>query len=102
MFKLTRSRAKTATPKPANPKAATPKAVTPKTTAPAASEVYRKPKADVYTVLLVVALLMIVLATVSLWVTMKDNDYMIKGGPPMPVWNRPTAGTMLDARGGIA
>jgi hypothetical protein len=52
-------------------------------------------------VLLVIALLMIVLATVSLWMTMKDNDYMIKGGPPMPVWHRPAA-TTLDAPYGVA
>ena len=51
--------------------------------------------------LLVIALLMIVLATVSLWMTMKDNDYMIKGGPPMPVWHRPAA-TALDAPYGVA
>ena len=82
--------------KPATPKAAAP------ASSQAASQEYRKPRADVYTVLLVVALMIIVLATVALWMTMKDNDYMIKGGPPMPVWHRPAAGTTLDSPYGIA
>ena len=83
------------TAKPETPKAAT--QVAPQ----AVSQEYRKPRADVYTVLLVIALMMIVLATVALWMTMKDNDYMIKGGPPMPVWHRPAA-TALDSPYGIA
>ena len=57
---------------------------------------YRKPRADVYTVLLVIALLAIMVATGALWMTMKDdynND--IKGGPN-PTWHRPASGTVLD------
>ena len=62
---------------------------------------YRKPRADVYTVLLVVALLIILLATAVLWMTMNKYDDMIKGGPN-PVWHRPAAGTTLDPPQGIA
>ena len=68
----------------------------------AASQEYRKPRADVYTVLLVVALLMVLLATAVLWMTMKeDYNYEIKGGPN-PVWHRPAAGAVFDAQSGIA
>ena len=56
---------------------------------------YRKPRADVYTVLLVVALIAIALGTAALWMTMKDYEYMIKGGPN-PVWHQPTMGTTFD------
>jgi ferric-dicitrate binding protein FerR (iron transport regulator) len=68
----------------------------------AASREYRKPRADVYTVLLVVALLMLLLGTAALWMRMKeDYNYEIKGGPN-PVWHQPATGTALDARSGIA
>ncbi len=85
--------------RPAKP--AAPKAVA-QVASQAASQEYRKPRADVYTILLVIALLIIVLATVALWMTMKDNDYMYKGGPPMPAWHRPAPATTLDAPYGIA
>ena len=52
------------------------------------SQFYRKPRADVYTVLLVVALLAIILATVVLWQMMGEYENKIKGGPPL-VWNPP-------------
>ena len=42
---------------------------------------YRKPQADVYTVLLVIALLSLILATSVLWLVMGQYDYSIKGGP---------------------
>ena len=42
---------------------------------------YRKPQADVYTVLLVIALLGLILATSVLWLVMGQYDYSIKGGP---------------------
>ena len=43
---------------------------------------YRKPRADVYTVLLVIALLVMLIATAALWMTMKDDyNNKIKGGP---------------------
>jgi hypothetical protein len=75
---------------------------TPKPPKPAAPLEYRKPKADVYTVLLVVALLAILLATASLWMTMKeDYDYKINGGPS-PVWHRPATGATLDVGNGVA
>jgi hypothetical protein len=70
-----------------------------RTSSPAKADVaqeYRKPRADVYTVLLVIALLAILVATGALWMTMKDdynND--IKGGPN-PTWHRPASGTVLD------
>ena len=73
----------------------------PKAVPQAAPEEYRKPRADVYTVLLVVALLMLVSATVALWMTMKEYNHMIKGGPN-PVWNLPAAAASLDAQSGIA
>ncbi|MGO9108994.1 MAG: hypothetical protein ACLP9L_07155 [Thermoguttaceae bacterium] len=73
------------------------KSVAPQT----APQEYRKPRADVYTVVLVVALLMILFGTAALWMTMKEYDYMIKGGPN-PVWHRPAAGTVLDSPNGIA
>ena len=53
-----------------------------------APQVYRKPRADIYTFLLVVALMAIILATTVLWMTMKEYDNLIKGGPT-PVWHRP-------------
>ena len=63
---------------------------------------YRKPQADVYTVLLVVALAMLITATVALWMTMKeDYNNEIKGGPN-PVWYRPTTGPTLEVPHGIA
>ena len=62
----------------------------------AAPQEYRKPQADVYTVLLVVALIAIALGTAALWMTMKeDYEYTIKGGPN-PVWHQPTMGTTFD------
>ncbi len=69
-----------------------------RTSSPAKADVaqeYRKPRADVYTVLLVIALLAILVATGALWMTMKDdynND--IKGGPN-PTWHRPASGTIF-------
>ncbi len=63
---------------------------------------YRKPQADAFTVLLLIALLMLLLGTAVLWMTMKDDyNYMIKGGPS-PVWHRPAAGSTFDASHGIA
>jgi hypothetical protein len=69
---------------------------------PAASQEYRKPRADVYTVLLVVALLIILLGTAALWMTMKEYNYDIKGGPPNPVSYLRAPGTTWDAPRGIA
>lgn len=51
-------------------------------------QVYRKPRADVYTVLLSIALIAIGIAATALWLTMAQYKYEIKGGP---AWNRPAA-----------
>ena len=67
---------------------------------PSAPE-YRKPRADVYTVLLVIALIMVLVATAALWMSMNEYQNMIKGGPT-PVWQQPAAGTMFDSPHGIA
>jgi hypothetical protein len=69
----------------------------PSTTEKAEPQVYRKPQADVYTVMLSIALIVIILATVVLWRgVMKDYNYEIKGGPN-PVWHRPAALAPFDA-----
>ena len=53
---------------------------------------HRKPHADIYTVLLVVALAAILLATGLLWALMHVYDYKLKGAPgvvqhgPVPVF----------------
>jgi hypothetical protein len=67
--------------------------------APAEPQVYRKPAADVYTVLLSIALIALAIATTSLWMVMRGYDYTIKGGPS-PTWNRPAAPAGLDAAPG--
>jgi hypothetical protein len=61
----------------------------------AEAPLYRKPQADVFTVLLVIALLGLIIATTVLWMVMKDYDYAIKGGPPNPVWNAPHVNPMV-------
>lgn len=55
-----------------------------------APQVYRKPRADVFTMLLVIALIAIITATVVLWQLMADYEYKIKGGPSV-TWNSPAA-----------
>ena len=57
---------------------------------PAEAQVYRKPRADIYTVMLSIALIVVAIAATALWMTMGDYHYEIKGGPN-PVWNRPAA-----------
>jgi hypothetical protein len=42
---------------------------------------YRKPRADVFTMLLVIALLAIFLGIWALWAYMQDYDMKYKGGP---------------------
>ena len=75
---------------------------TPKPAKAAAPQEYRKPRADVYTVLLVVALIALLLGTAALWMSMKeDYNNEIKGGPN-PAWHQPATGTLLDVRNGIA
>jgi hypothetical protein len=61
-------------------------------------QVYRKPRADVYTVLLSIALIAIGIAAAALWMTMAQYKYEIKGGP---VWNRPAVPAAFDPPRGI-
>jgi hypothetical protein len=42
---------------------------------------YRKPRADVYTVLLILALIAILLATILLYMEQERFQFEIKGGP---------------------
>jgi hypothetical protein len=42
---------------------------------------FRKPRADIFTVLLVVALLAIIVGIVALYAYMRDYDMKFKGGP---------------------
>jgi hypothetical protein len=70
-------------------------------TAQAVTQEYRKPQADLYTLLLVVALLMLILATAILWMTMKEYDYQIKGGPN-PTWNLPAFPTTINTQHAVA
>ena len=44
---------------------------------------HRKPKADMYTVLLVIALIAVIVAIIFLWAEMSFYDYKSKGGPPV-------------------
>ncbi len=60
-------------------------------------QVYRKPRADVYTILLVVALIAIIIATSALWLVMKEYEYKINGGPEATQY-RPAIGTSIDAK----
>ena len=56
----------------------------------AQTQVYRKPRADIYTVLLTIALSALVIGSGVLWATMFDYNKEIKGGPS-PTWHRPAA-----------
>jgi hypothetical protein len=49
---------------------------------------YRKPRPNVYTVLLVIALLALLLAIYALYMEMDDFHFEIKGGPPV-TWIAP-------------
>jgi hypothetical protein len=53
----------------------------PKSSDEPVQQFYRKPRADVFTVLLVIALLAIILATTVLWLVMQDYQYKLKDGP---------------------
>ena len=55
-----------------------------------AATVYRKPRTNVYTVLLVISLLAIIVGCVFLYLFMADYDFKIKGGPTASQW-RPAA-----------
>jgi hypothetical protein len=72
------------------------KRTSPAAAEPAEPQVYRRPTADIYTVLLSVALIAAAIAATALWMVMRDYDYTIKGGPT-PTWNRPAAPAVFDA-----
>jgi hypothetical protein len=44
---------------------------------------HRKPRADLYTVLLVIALIAILVAITFLWLELSYYGYKTKGGPPL-------------------
>jgi hypothetical protein len=61
----------------------------------AEAQVYRKPRADIYTVMLSIALIAVALAATALWMTMNEYNKMINGGPN-PTWNSPPAPAAFD------
>jgi hypothetical protein len=64
-----------------------------------AATAYRKPGFDIYSVLLVVALVAILLAIYGLYLEMDDFKFEIKGGPPV-TWVSPPA-TVVAARAAL-
>jgi hypothetical protein len=66
-----------------------------KSVKPAEPQIYRKPRADIYTVMLSVALIAVALAATALWMTMNEYNKMINGGPN-PSWNSPPAPAAFD------
>jgi hypothetical protein len=63
---------------------------------------YRKPKADVFTMLLVITLLAILLAIGLLYAHMKSVfDWKMKGGPTPTMAPSASAVCMLDSRSGF-
>jgi hypothetical protein len=55
-------------------------------------QVYRKPRVDVYTVLLSIALIAVGIAATALWLIMAQYKYEINKG----TWNRPAAPAAFD------
>ncbi len=58
--------------------------------------IYRKPRADVYTVMLSIALIAVSIAATALWLVMGQYHNEIKGGPN-PTWIQPAAPSQIDA-----
>ena len=56
----------------------------PQSSDPAEAPVYRKARPDLYTLLLVIALMAILVAIFVLWAYNKEFNYDFKGGPPTP------------------
>ena len=52
---------------------------------------YRKPRADVYTVLLILALIAILLGILLLYLEQKPYDFKFRGGAMAPGHSRPVA-----------
>lgn len=57
----------------------------PKSSNDAAGGTYRKPRADLYTILLVIALLAILTAILFLYLHMQSYNFELKGSPPPPM-----------------
>jgi hypothetical protein len=57
--------------------------------APVSTGVHRKPKADLYTVLLVIALVAVLIGIVFLYLEMQAYDFKFQGGPTV-VSNQPS------------
>ena len=57
----------------------------------------RKPRADIYTVLLAIALVAILVTTVVLYLESADYGDQKTKGAPSAVWNRPAAASTFDA-----
>lgn len=55
---------------------------------------FRKPRADVYTVLLAIALVALLLAIYALYLEMGDFKFDVKGGPPV-TWASPPAAAVV-------
>jgi len=47
---------------------------------------FRKPRADLYTALLAIALVALLLGILCLYLEMKQYDFKFKGGPPAPTF----------------
>ena len=71
------------------------------TTEKKAATVYSKPRANVYTVLLVISLLAIIVGCVFLYLFMAEYEFKIKGGP-MASLQRPGATTTQGAVPGLS
>jgi len=77
------------------------KSTSPSDIEPGEPQVYRKPRADVYTLLLSIALIALIVGSFALWMVMGDYKKEIKGGP-QPTWNLPVAPAVFDAPRGVA
>jgi hypothetical protein len=56
--------------------------------APASAGLHRKPKADLYTVFLVIALVAMLLGILFLFLEMQLYEYKIQGAPPVGMVNQ--------------
>lgn len=81
LFRKSNKAAKQAAAPATKPTRAAKRAAAPKS-APAAAA-YRKPQADLYTILLVMALIAILIAIVFLCLEMNLYEFHFKGGPPV-------------------
>ncbi len=57
---------------------------------------YRRPRADVFTVLLLIALMALGVGIAALWALMADYKYEFKGGPPVSMRSGYSAGMSND------